>query len=122
MPPAAVVAVRTAGDAADVAALASSARASEVATAGRPAWAAEAAGRGSGAGAAPGAGESALGSSADLRRAAQARLPGRTDEHPAAARAGEAGAGAVAQRSELARVPPGAGGEHRRVRFLQRRE
>ena len=35
---------------------------------------------------------------------------------------GEAGAGAAARRAELARVPARAGGEHRRLRLLHRRE
>src|SRR5436190_7918119 len=41
-------------------------------------------------------GESALGPSADLRRAAQARLPGLADQHPPAARPGEADTRAAA--------------------------
>ena len=110
------------GDSADAAALASGACSPEVATAGRPAWTAEPAGGGSGVGAAARAGESALGPSADLRRAGQARLPGVADQHPPAARPSEAGAGAAAQRAELARVLARAGGEHRRLRFLHRRE
>jgi hypothetical protein len=52
----------------------------------------------------------------------QARLPGVADEHPPAARQGEAGAGAAARWPALARVLAGAGSGHRRLRFLHRRE
>jgi hypothetical protein len=62
------------------------------------------------------------GPSADLRRAGQARPPGVADQHPPSARPGAAGAGAAAVRAELARVPANAGGEHRRLRFLHRRD
>src|SRR5438034_4740606 len=49
-------------------------------------------------------------------------FPGIADQHPPAARAGATGAGAAAQRAELARVLARAGCEHHRVRFLHRRE
>jgi hypothetical protein len=66
--------------------------------------------------------ESTLGSSAHLRRTRQARLPRVADKHPPTACSSKAGAGTAAQRSELARVLASAGCEHRRVRFLHRRE
>jgi transposase InsO family protein len=75
-------------------------------TACRPAWTAEPASGGSGVGVAARPGESALGPSADLRRAGQAWLPGVADQHPPSARRSEAGVGATAQRAELARVLP----------------
>jgi putative transposase len=46
---------------------------------------------------------------------AKARLPRVADEHPPAARPGEAGALAAARRTKLARVPTSAGRGHRRL-------
>ncbi len=76
-----------------------------MATGARPARTAEPGGGGSGVGVAARAGESALGPSADLRRASQARLSGVADQHPPAACEGEARAGAAPERADLARVP-----------------
>jgi hypothetical protein len=84
--------------------------------------AAGAVGRGSGAGPTARARESALGPPADLRRAGLARLPGIADKHPPSSCSGTTRSGAAARRTELARVPARASGEHRRVRFLHRRE
>ncbi len=74
------------------------------------------------AGAAAGTRESALGPSADQRRARQTRLAGIANDGPSAARPRRTGAGSAEVRSGLARVPARPGGEHRRVRLLHRRE
>ena len=122
VPPAALVTALALGDSADASALASSARSPQMAAGAKPAWPAQASGGGSGAGVAARAGESALRSPADLWRVGQARLPGVCDQHPPAARRSEARAGAAARRAKLAGVLARAGCEHRRLRFLHRRE
>ena len=116
------VARRASGHPADAVAVASRARAPKVATAARPARTPARPGRGAGRGAAAGTRESALGPSADQRRARQARLTGIANDCPSAARPRRTGAGSAAVGSGLARVPARPGGEHRRVRLLHRRE
>jgi hypothetical protein len=59
--------------------------------------------------------KSALGPSADLRRAEQTRPACLADEHPSASRSCRRWAGAAARWAELARVSAGAGGEYRRL-------
>jgi hypothetical protein len=65
--------------------------------------------------------EPSLGSSPDLRRAAQARLHRLADEHPAASHSRRSGAGTASRRPQLARVPEVAGDQHHRVRLLHGR-
>src|SRR5512133_3863851 len=110
------------GHPADAAALASGAGAQEMAAAARPAWAPLRASRGAGRGAADGTRESALGPSADQRRAWQTRLASIALDGPSAARPPRAWAGPADVRARLARVPARPGGEHRRLRLLHRRE
>src|SRR5205809_342002 len=64
--------------------------------------------------------ESALGPSADLRRAGQAWPRGVADERAPSPRSGAAGAGTAARGAELARVLARASRRHRGVRLLHR--
>ena len=121
VPAATPVARRASGHSADAVAVASRARAQEVAAAARPARAPARASRGAGPRAAAGTRESALGPSADQRRAGQLGLRvSPTTVRRLLARRTRPGPAEI--RSELARVPARPGGQHRRLRLLHRRE
>ena len=104
VPAAALRALRAAGHPAHVVALASGARAPKVAAAARPARTPTHADRRAGPGAAAGTGESALGPSANHRRARQTRLPGVAIDRPSAARPRRTRTGSTEVRPGLARV------------------
>jgi hypothetical protein len=118
VPSATLLARRAPGHPAHVVALASGARAPKVAAAARPARTPAHADRGAGPGAAAGTRESALGPSADQRRARQTRLAGVAIDRPSTARPRGTRTGSTQVRSGLARVPAHPGGEHRRLRLL----